>query len=234
MTAPISQNSLIPSNYDTEPTYPYPSYPIGLYESYEQLHETQERNIRSFSEKILNNPLYGILYHHPIFQEVTEGFIERSFPDIDMDDFIIIPSTEVAIGTCGAATCFAICFRGRTNEGQSFIGIAHTSHVCNMKQFVLPMLKNKMIERGCMENTIEFFVLGGVIVADEPGTNSIETMEETLVIAEEYNIKGIRFNHSVNGFKDFNVLMTADKIYYSTKVFFDPIYDAENEQTFFS
>jgi len=195
---------------------------LGFYQSIEQFETTKIKNDIFFYKKIFNE-FYRNLYIHSIFKEIDKISCPFSYSsvDIDMEKFLITNISEGFLASTGASTCFIICFKGKTFNGDSYIGLCHTS---NIIEDVISSLKHEIINKNhCLENTIEFFVLGGRIICDDPQGDSLEEMEKTLKLAQlpQYNIKGVVFNTSLEMLNGFNVLFTGNKIYYSTKCFFN-------------
>lgn len=183
----------------------------------------RDRNNEIFKKIILNNPLYSKLYSHPIFEEYdappSSDFYGLTLSDINIDRYKITKSDEKCLATTGVTTCFAICFRGKNKLDQTYRGLYHYSNVYPLNS-VLLFLKAKLVYKGCSKDSIEFYILGGRIVGDAPDYATLKFMKESLSIAEKMNICGIRFNHSIEPESNFQILFTADKIYYSSQDFF--------------
>jgi hypothetical protein len=194
------------------------------YESESDYYKTCKKNIFIFNSLIGSDPNYRRLYYHPIFSEISPNEVSnfetsRLYSDVDMDKYMIVDSSQDFLATSSANTCYAICIRGKDGNSRSLIGLCHSSHLMAL-EMVVSNLKSQMIKEGCLEETLETFVLGGKIVGDQLDTFGIELMKETLNLSKRLNLTGIRFNHSLNPDDSFHVLFTADKIYYSTKKFF--------------
>lgn len=189
------------------------------YRHYQHYHRTMRKNREIFCETILTKK-YIELSNNSLFKEIKDTQIKGNYLDIDMDEFSIIDSSTGSLATTGAATCFVICVKGKNTIGKSFIGLYHSSHFNSLKT-VISLLNKRMTKKGCLQKSLEFFILGGRIVSDDPDSNSIENMQEALKLAKKLNIMGVIFNHSLKSSSGFQVLLTANKIFYSTKYFFN-------------
>lgn len=189
------------------------------YEDFNQYLSVKNKNNKCFLDNISNNKTYIKCYNNSIFKEMNTK-IEGSYPDVSMEEYKIIDSSEGSLATIGAAVCFAVCVKGKNKAEKYFIGLYHTSHCLSLSE-VLSILNDEMKKKGCLKKSNEFFILGGRIVSDDPETNSLDVMEDAISLVKKFNIKGLRFNDSLEAESSFDVLLTANKIYYSTERFFN-------------
>jgi hypothetical protein len=216
----------------------------STYTTLENLIFIYKRNKQLFINHILKDPLYPRLSQHPIFQKISEQPAVRQhvfsllkiqpMKFVDQDECISIKE-PIALATSDVGTDLAICVRGKNKTGQTLKTLEHTSMMEHEKttqesfDTSIMNLKLQMVEMGCLEETIDFFVLGGKFIADDPDANSLEIEKHILSVAKKYNIVGVQFNPSDELGSGFDLFFTSDKIYYCTKRFF-PVPDPEIEE----
>lgn len=198
----------------------------GRYLGYKNLGEferIQKENDQYFKRTIAVDELYRELSNNEIFEEFKGSTLSnRTFTDIDLDSLIITEDPQEFLATTGVAAGFAVCFKGEV-DGKNIFGLCNNSFL--PIEEALRRLKDEMLAQGCLEETIEFYILGGKIVVDAPGTDCFLQMHKILSIAEKMNIKGVIFNKSLGPEDGLDVLFTGKKIYYRTQTFFESAED---------
>jgi hypothetical protein len=204
---------------------------VGLARKRENQHHQKDRdlvylmkvvsNSLIFYERISKNYTYNKLFNHPVFEERV-NYTQLDINQVritDPDHCDIIDSSLGAIFTSLKGTSLAICLKSKDRDGKSFITLCNVSSPGSLEKRII-FLRDKMVDEwNCFPESIKFFILGGKIV-DRLGENSLMEMYQTLLLAKKYNIVGARFNNSFDLDGEFQVLMTANKIYYSTKSLF--------------
>jgi len=174
---------------------------------------------KNFCKKTLSNSIFTQLYNNEYFEKLENtGKIYCSI-DLSIDTFMIVPSSNY-LSSRYVDTGFAICSKG-SNYIESYISLCYVNKNANLNKILLG-LKNEFLTKGCEENSIEFYILGGTIITDYIDDYSIKTVKKIKKLIQKHNIKGIRFNNSFCKNKYFHVLLTANKICYSTNEFFNP------------
>ncbi len=135
--------------------------------------------------------------------------------DVDMDQYKVITGEGCRIGTWGLVTCFAVCMRGKTNKGIPVLGLFHTTHADPIED-VFKMLNTAMIDKGCVRQSIEVFVVGGLPPSENNSAGTGKEQAEVLALQYE-NIQGTRFNISENEEDPVNVVLTSDGLFVSKK-----------------
>lgn len=154
---------------------------------------------------------YHVIFTSPLLIEISDNWI-RQGSEVEMGDYRI-SENGLPLFTTGVATCFAVCAKGFTAEGNMILGLMHASVLETIT--ALEDLRYGLTQAGCIED--EFYILGGI-----GGSNHscVEDEVEFLSSFErgEFNIKAVRFNllpdeeaeeHS------YDVILTVCGIYYS-------------------
>lgn len=150
-------------------------------------------------------------------------------PDVGMDKFMVVVGASQAFGTRGLGTCFGICARGYTTEHILVLALAHTSGIEAVNE-VFHSIKEEMCSQGCLEETIETFVVGGESPSTENPEGCIQDELELFSLIEEHKIKEMLLN-SVNAEDNeecLSVVMTAEHIFVSKREIFDSLEGMDN------
>lgn len=155
---------------------------------------------------------YARLFHRPEIRQATQG---ESFPpmiDVEQEEIAIEYTKDCkGLSTSGVGECLAVMGRAKGKLGPC-IGLSHTGgftfHPEELLQEMIKLFKNK----GCDENTIQFYIVGGQLpYVDGRIADSIEAEEEFLKLSSKYPIAGVEFN-CAEGSNSLEVVITADKI----------------------
>jgi hypothetical protein len=197
------------------------------YKSFKDFENERDAQKKIFDDTVHCDLTYFRLFHHPTFkkiqskEEITPLFHSAYFDVVD--EYKIIPSSKGSLVARNLLSSFAICIKGEDKYSKPFIGLKCTSHLMYLES-VIQYLKSQMIEKGCLEETLKIFILGGKIVSENPGENNLSYFTQALKLSVQCKIiKAMRFNHSLDPHKSFHVLFTAKKTYYTTKCFFDSL-----------
>jgi hypothetical protein len=166
------------------------------------------------------------------YVELTMPYIDPiPVKDVGMDRFIVCSTAcEKYLGTVGVKESMVVCGQGRNKYNQTFLALAHTSSLKRTPQEVLFILSAELIGRGCLENSVEFYLIGGTL---DGKTNSLDVQESFLQLANDniYPIRGARFNLVKTENKNsLSVIFTENGVYFSTMDNFFPINKGEESQ----
>lgn len=159
---------------------------------------------------ILNSPVYRRLTQNPEIVEVASPDPEKlpEIPAVPMDHFSI--TTQKIIGTMDVVTCFAVCCQGSRADGETILGLAHSS--LYPIHFVQGVLIGSMLKKGCEEATIKTYVVGGLLPTKADPTSSLDQEREVIERAGRSGIVGARFNVVKNQHEGLSVLFTPNLI----------------------
>lgn len=157
-------------------------------------------------------------------QNIREMDSNAVFPltyDIEMDDeevFVISINEYPYLGTSGLATCFAVTAKGETEDNEIYIGLAHINLI-PVKEVLEEMTKS-FRQNGCSEESIEFYIIGGMLPNDKPLCDTycaFDKEKEFIALKDEYNIKSVYFNHINDPETSLSVVMTKDGAQWTTR-----------------
>ena len=160
---------------------------------------------------ILNSAVYQRLSQNPEIVEVAAPDPREmpEMPAVPMDHFLI--TTRKIVGTMDVVTCFAVCCQGSRKDGETILGLAHSS--IYPIHFVQGVLIEGMLKKGCEESTIKTYVVGGLLPTEEEPTSCLDQEREVIEQAERSSsIVGARFNVVKNPDEGLSVLFTPNLI----------------------
>jgi hypothetical protein len=159
---------------------------------------------------ILNSAAYQRLSQNPEIVEVAAPDPREipEMPAVPMDHFLI--TTQKIAGTMDVVTCFAVCCQGSRKDGETILGLAHSS--IYPIQFVQGVLIGGMLNKGCEESTIKTYVVGGLLPTKEEPTSCLDQEREVIEQAERSSIVGARFNVVKSQDEGLSVLFTPNLI----------------------
>lgn len=152
---------------------------------------------------------------------LTDQFFE-SVQNVGGDKYKIIPLEEGPIGTIGVYSCFAVVVKGKTQNNQAWVGVAHMS--TQSPENVLKLLMESMInEKKCLGETIKFYVIGGYhFKTSRKGT--FETAREFRALKEKYPIVADMLNVNKSSGRSIDVVVDrSGNVMFSRKHIFDLI-----------
>lgn len=177
-----------------------------------QTHE-QPRNLVE-ARYDLARKQYSHLYQ---CRELISGYPDiKDILVVEMDYFEVVSvKEEKYLSTVGLGPCLGICARGWTEEGECFLGLAHLS--IQPPRLCLEQLADKLKGQGCLDHSIQFFVIGGMkSICEEEGSGSLESETEILELSNEFNIQGVLFNLVEREGEPFlSVIISETCVYYT-------------------
>ena len=163
----------------------------------------------------------SLFQESPWISEMDSQAVFEITEDIDMDDenvFVVSVEECPYLGTSGLATCFAVASRGVTKEDEIYIGLAHINLIPPKE--VLEGMTRALRQEGCLENSIEFSIIGGMLPhREEDGDNdtSFLRQKEFITLKDKYNIQSVYFNHIKGATGSLSVVMTKDGAQWTTR-----------------
>ena len=148
--------------------------------------------------------------------------------DVDMDQFAVVDGDKV-LGTQGVNTCFVVCAKGSTADGQIKLGLCHFSSV-QSEDYIIKLIEKKLKEADC-KGKIEIYIIGGSLPVPEnldefPGT--LEEEQRLLENASTNGISGVQL-HLTQGESAIDVVFTAQKIYWGFDLYAEDTISAGQE-----
>jgi hypothetical protein len=139
-------------------------------------------------------------------------------PDLNMD----IVSKRTSLGSIGVASCFVICLRGMAKNHSPVLGMAHTSHLITFSK-VLKLMKKEMCQSVAEAQTIQMYVIGGMLEGPKSESTSFDEQKEVLALAKKEKIVGVDFNRITNDQDPsaLQVVLTPTAIYVTEKRLFE-------------
>lgn len=157
----------------------------------------------------------------PNIREMDPQVVFSIIYDIGMNekDIFVVPVNEYpCLGTSGVASCFAVTARGETSNKEILIGLAHVES-SSAKQILEGMTKS-FRQKGCLEKSIEFYIIGGILPNEEPEGDTDSPFineKEFIALKDEYNIKSVYFNHVKDSETSLSVVITKDGAQWTTR-----------------
>jgi hypothetical protein len=134
---------------------------------------------------------------------------------IETDQPFVIAESKGKITAEGVFSCVAVMMYALDSEGNYIMGMLHSSASGEEIEKYFIELKDMIIKKGGIENTIETYLVGGFVLSKSP------SQQDALKLAggsNQYNIKEVKFNifeTDPEKADSIGVLMTGDKkIYY--------------------
>lgn len=155
-----------------------------------------------------------------VFLELKTRFAEQVC-HVDMDRMGVISTKDFSfIGTQGVFTCHTICAKGHNVANQVFLGLAHVSSLVKPEE-ALSKLADFMESEGCLEDSIHFYIIGGVLSSKY---SCLTDQSEFLSLAEKYRIKEVKFN-SIPDNEEYalDIIMSANSIFFGSNIFYQPL-----------
>lgn len=163
-------------------------------QSYKQL-EQQYPNI--FGPKQPNCPELAQFYRNQ--GQYSPGTVVH----VEQDDSKVINATtsNMSLGTTGLGPCVAICASGKTADGQTILGLDHSSGIFEPSA-QMSNLHAQMLEKGAVPESIQYNLIGGMVRPQENGEVQGSYDQERALLAlsgqgqGRYNIVGARLHLS--------------------------------------
>lgn len=141
--------------------------------------------------------------------------------DVHMDEVaaIKVSPDQPAIATGGLGPCIAICARGKTENGETVLGMHHFSGAVYSPEDAMAAVQEEMESKGATKTS--FFLIGGMMLPAGVEGGSLESEQRLLALHDRYDIQSVRL-HVSDGEQDpatgrdnsVDVVMTADQIYF--------------------
>lgn len=160
---------------------------------------------RSFNDQINKNSTYQTCSNNSdieLIEDETSGKIL-----VEQGKYKVIDSSEGSLFT-EVFDHFAIGVKGMNISEHSIIGLYNSSPT--LLSSSLNELQNKM-QKECFANSINYFILGGSVFS------SLGQMRQAIELVNDYPIKGLRFNNSLDPTSSYHVVMTAIKVNFKCK-----------------
>ena len=155
------------------------------------------------------------LFNSGVFVEQNIPYT-KAIPDVDVgaDRYAVcLTGKNTCLGTSGIRSNLVVCGRGKNENGVTFLTLANTSSKVKSPSELMFLLNTELEARGCLKNSIGFYLIGGSLDA---WGNSIESQEKFLELTGHFPIQGIRFNLvSSTQPESLSVVLTENEIYYS-------------------
>lgn len=135
-------------------------------------------------------------------------------PDVGEDKKLVVSASQCPyLGTSGVVDCLTYCGRGKTNTGEIYLGMAHSPG--NKPKDVLESITESFLSKGCLKETLEFYVVGGVEPYDENKYGSLKDEMKVLKLSKEHPILGVSFNIAIGEMTSLAIILTEKNIYFS-------------------
>jgi hypothetical protein len=173
---------------------------------------------------------YAPLFQTDFIQPATFTF--PPMPDVGMDKILVVSSKKCKyLGTSGVVYCHAVCGRGKTENGEFFLVLAHIS-LCD-PSIVLKKMTEKLRKLGCPASEHAFYIFGGALPASKEEDNScLDNQQEFLSLSDKYPIKEVKFNmltyKEQENVESYAIVFGEKGIYFKKGQLFNPVKGYEN------